>query len=145
MEIQRDNKLLTRNSYGYYMKTHINIVILIFICTFILTSCCSNQKCITQDDIFKTFYFNKLRYPFSVEEVLSMYHDGVYYKLYCETEDSSLVDSIMEKKLIIDNSTPVSEGIAYYDFYKTLKSNKQFLQYNIKHSHIELVNTKDKI
>lgn len=126
------------------MKTIINNFINICICTIILTSCCGVQKCITQDDIFKSFYFNKLRYPFSLEEVLSMYHDGVYYKLYCETGDSSLVDSIMVEKLTINNSPHVSEGIAYYNFYKMLKSDKEFLQYNIKHSHIELINTQNK-
>ncbi|MBQ0048334.1 MAG: hypothetical protein KBT33_12685 [Prevotellaceae bacterium] len=139
------------------MKTHINRILSIFFCSILFISCGKTHQYVVQDDLFDSFYFNKLRYPYSIDEVLQMYHDGVYNKLYCEMDDSMAVEIIMNRAEQGDSSLVyriedegseldhgvsswmyVSDGMEYLEFYMFLKKNKEHLHYQTTRNCIEL-------
>ena len=59
-----------------------NKILALIIGLLTIYSCNCTEKYIRQDDLFKDYYFTKLHYPYSMDEVLSMYREGVFHKLY---------------------------------------------------------------
>lgn len=127
------------------MKNLINIILIIITSSLLLISCSNIHEYVRQDDLFKSFYFEKLRYPISMDEILDMYHDGVYQKLYNEANDSLAAKRFMElheyEDSVLANGT---EGMRYLWFYNYLMNNKEHIDYVQKENYIKLFDRKEK-
>ena len=127
------------------MKNLTHIVIIVSLGWLLLLSCSDTQRYIRQDDLFKDYYFTKLHYPYSMDEVLRMYRDGVFEKLYNESQDSISAKLFMESHVNDDESllTNWSEGFDYLWFYNYLNKHKNDIEYVLKDTHIEIRNKKE--
>lgn len=122
-----------------------NKVLALIICSLTIYSCSRTEQYIRQDDLFKSYYFSKLHYPYSMDEMLQMYRDGVFEKLYNESQDSIAAKSFMESH-IQDNDSLLaigSEGMEYLWFYNYLIQHVNDIEYVLKGNHIEIRNKKE--
>lgn len=122
-----------------------NKILALIFSSITIYSCSCTEQYIRQDDLFKTYYFSKLHYPYSMDEVLQMYRDGVFHKLYNESQDSIAAKIYMESHVNDDDSLLAngSEGLSYLWFYNYLNQHKNDIDYVLKETHIEIRNKKE--